>query len=67
MLCYLDRTFCDYYVICKKGKDCPRALTRDVSIHAESCGLRICKFVDKPDCFDLIDEYYQTREDKADD
>lgn len=35
MLCYRGMTFCDYYVGCAKGTNCPRALTKRVQEQAE--------------------------------
>jgi len=56
MICYRDATFCPYYKICKDGKECSRALTREMLSYAKSAGLPICQFVEKPDCFKQRDK-----------
>ena len=54
MICYRDKTFCNFYRRCKTGKTCHRALTQKVRIKAEEWmkNAPICAFVDKPDCFE---------------
>jgi hypothetical protein len=54
MLCYKDRTFCGFLDCCHK--DCDRRLTPDIYKDADQCGLLICKFMEKPDCFSLVVE-----------
>ena len=51
MMCYRDRTYCNYYKDCKEGMFCARALTKDVSVSAKKVGLPICQFADPPECF----------------
>lgn len=50
MICYRDRTYCDYNE-CKKFSKCDRALTVGVLDKAKSINLPVCKFIDKPKCF----------------
>ena len=42
-------TFCDFLNCCHT--DCNRRITPDIYKNAEKCGLPICKFIEKPDCF----------------
>ena len=51
MLCYKDMTFCPFWMYCKYGEDCERALTLEVLEDAESFGLPIARFAEKPKCF----------------
>lgn len=51
MKCYEDITFCAFYEGCNIGKNCNRALTEKVKQDAEMKRLRICRFIDKPNCF----------------
>jgi len=52
MLCYKDMTFCPFWEDCIKQIDCPRCLNDNVLANAERVGLPICRFVEKPDCFE---------------
>ena len=58
MLCYKDSTFCNFYLECKKGNKCSRALTDKVKEDAERWwdneDYPICVYLDKPDCFKAI-------------
>jgi hypothetical protein len=58
MLCYKDRSFCDWYVECVDGWTCPMALTDDVKRGAAIVGLPISHIGLKPECFkgDVKDE-----------
>ena len=49
MICYKDRTFCNFGC---SNKDCPRNLTDNMRKEAEEKGLPISQYVDKPDCFE---------------
>ena len=51
MLCYRDRTFCDFYKDCKDGQECIRAATPELYKKAKDFGAPVCRFVDKPSCF----------------
>ena len=53
MLCYKDRTFCSYWLSCKDGYVCDRALTPKVQEEAEKWMVNppICIYAEKPDCF----------------
>jgi hypothetical protein len=53
MICYRDMTFCPFYIDCKKGKKCERALTEEVRQKAAEWleDPPICVFANKPDCF----------------
>lgn len=51
MICYGDRTFCKFYEECKYGEGCERALTVNVMQEAYDCGLPVCQFMEKPECF----------------
>ena len=56
MICYLDKTWCSFYLDCDKGQTCIRALTPEVSKAAEAAHLPICRFLDKPTCFKQTEE-----------
>jgi hypothetical protein len=51
MLCYKDKTFCPYHLLCKDGHTCEDALTRDVFDKAQKAGLDISQYVNYPKCF----------------
>ena len=51
MICYKDRTFCDFWKECANAKDCPVCLTEEVKRKAEAFGLPICHYSEKPECF----------------
>jgi len=51
MYCYKDKCFCDFYLKCKIGKNCLRALTADVILKAKFQKLPIDRFAEKPECF----------------
>lgn len=53
MICYKDKTFCRFYLMCKNGYNCDRALTPDVKAIAEEWmeNAPIAVFADYPDCF----------------
>lgn len=55
MMCYRDRTFCQFYEECKVGDTCDRRLDDSVKDGAKkwwgSDDPPICTFVDKPICF----------------
>ena len=51
MICYKDRTFCRYHMLCKNGHTCDRALTSKVIECAKVTGLPICHFSEFPECF----------------
>lgn len=51
MICYRDKTFCNF-TDCKKFKKCPRALIDKDKESAEKMKLPICTFIIRP-------EYYE--------
>ena len=51
MICYKDKTFCHYFLICKNGNVCDRALTQEIIKDAIKSELHIAKYTDFPDCF----------------
>lgn len=51
MECYRDMTFCSFWMDCKTGENCVRALTKEITERAEFFGLPTCQFVDHPECF----------------
>ena len=55
MFCYKDRTFCPFYLKCKDGFTCDRALTPVVKIAAYDwwggMDAPIVIYADKPKCF----------------
>lgn len=55
MICYRDMTFCPFYGKCRISHSCHRPLTPTVKQDAEQCGLPICRFAEKPECFIPID------------
>lgn len=60
MICYKDRTWCDFHVECTKGSTCDRALTQEVRKAADewwgkgSGGAPIALFVAPPNCYEDI-------------
>ena len=51
MICYKDMKFCPYWEHCADGKDCRRALTKEVEEGAKKAGLPYCVYCEKPECF----------------
>lgn len=53
-MCYLDKTFCSFWIKCKNGHKCHRALTPTVLIEAEKWmkNAPICEFSEKPKCYE---------------
>ena len=51
MICYKDKTFCPYYLLCKNGHTCDRILTIKIKTHAQKIGLPVAVYTDLPDCF----------------
>lgn len=55
MICYKDKTFCDYYKTCADGDTCHRALTKDVRKRARKWWGRgiipISVYAEHPECF----------------
>ena len=51
MMCYKDRTYCMFWLICKNGNTCDRAFTDDVKQAAEKAGLPVSFFAEFPECF----------------
>lgn len=51
MLCYKDRTYCPFSILCRDGYTCDRALTDKIKKDAEKFGLPISQFNDFPECF----------------
>ncbi len=55
MICYLDRTFCPFFGICKAGHNCDRALTKKVIDDATAWWGKdnppICVYAEFPECF----------------
>jgi len=62
MMCYRDRTYCQFWGDCKNGGECSRALTSEVKQDAikwwGNNDAPIATYVDKPKCFeeDLRDD-----------
>ena len=51
MLCYRDITWCDFKD-CIYFNKCHRALTEQMIKNSIEYGLPICKFTDKPGCYE---------------
>ncbi len=55
MICYKDRIWCPYYLLCKNGHTCDRALTPQVQKEAEKWwggeNAPIDMYGSFPDCF----------------
>ena len=54
MICYRDMTFFPFYLLCKHGVTCERALLPEVWKGAEKAGVYISQFAGKPDCFEAL-------------
>ena len=54
MICYKDKTFCDFEG-CKKFNICDRAYTKEEKVNAElwMSNPPVCFFVNKPKCFEV--------------
>lgn len=52
MMCYRDKTFCNFYLDCEKGDICGWALTPKIRKEAKELRLPIARFLDKPRCFE---------------
>jgi len=50
MICYKDRTFCQYYN-CAKVQTCDRVLSKRIKQDAIDFGLPVCVYSAKPECF----------------
>lgn len=51
MMCYRDRTYCDFYRDCADGGSCSRALTPGVQQMAEDAEMWVCRYTDRPSCY----------------
>jgi hypothetical protein len=51
MMCYRDRTYCDFYRDCADGAVCGRALTPGVQKLAEDAEMWISRYTDRPSCY----------------
>lgn len=51
MICFRDMTFCEFYLVCKNGYKCERALTPDIRARANRCNLPIAYYGQFPECF----------------
>jgi hypothetical protein len=54
MMCYKDKTFCPYGLLCKKGYTCDRVLTEKIKEEANKVGLPIMVYDEFPDCFTAL-------------
>ena len=63
MMCYRDRTYCGFYVNCKKANECSRCLTEDIEIIAASQHLQICQFDDPPSCYEPVNPSLKVKND----
>ena len=61
MICYKDKTFCHYFLICKNGNKCDKALTKEIINDTIKSELHISRYTDFPDCFKTI----KTQENKC--
>ena len=51
MICYKDKTFCQFHVDCQDGPECHRALTKTVREAADLIELPIALWATPPECF----------------
>lgn len=51
MMCYADKTFCTYNIICKNSNTCNRILTEEIKQSAKKANLLISVFADFPECY----------------
>lgn len=51
MMCYADKTFCTYNIICKNSNTCNRILTEEIKQAAKKANLLISVFADFPECY----------------
>lgn len=59
MMCYRDRTYCQFWIECRLGSECGRALTPEVEEAAYKWwggeGAPISIYTNKPKCFEEVD------------
>lgn len=57
MICYKDKTFCDFYKDCKEGDACDDALTDEIKDAAVKWwgnkNAPIARWANKPKCFEF--------------
>jgi len=55
MICYMDRTYCTFGLLCKSSSTCDRVLTEEITKSADEWwgkeGAPICVFAEFPECF----------------
>jgi len=55
MICYQDRTFCQFNLLCKNSVNCDRVLTSEIKKDAEKWwgkeNAPICVYAEFPPCF----------------
>jgi len=52
MLPYLNKTYCDYWRVCKDGSTCPKALTPSIKRMAANIGVLPARYLEHPACFE---------------
>lgn len=52
MICYKDKTFCNFWVTCKQANDCDRKSTKEIEENSIKKGLPLSLFTDKPNCYE---------------
>lgn len=55
MICYRDRTYCNFRD-CAAFGPCPRSFTDDVEIDAMDSGLPVSLYFSRPSCFVMSEE-----------
>ena len=63
-LCYKDKTFCPFWMLCKQGHGCSRACTEQLAKDAEEFGLPIAVYSEFPECFIAFFEQTATKDPK---
>lgn len=53
---YKDKTFCSFYITCKDGIECHRALTKDIISKAVENNYWVSQFLEKPECYKEYDK-----------
>ena len=55
MLCYRDRTYCNFHLNCRAAEDCDKKLTLVVTASAARDGLPIDQYPVPPSCFEPVE------------
>ena len=52
MYCLHDMTYCSFYITCKQGDTCLRALTEKINDESRKLKIPICQYMEVPKCYE---------------